>query len=96
MLLDKTIICFSYFKYNSKSPFKGFGTGHCDFFDSKANQGIAIANYLTDNIHFYLQKPDDSKCNRSSLDYSFIKIFKNNADLESKAYFLHYIAENIQ
>jgi hypothetical protein len=29
-----------------------------------------------------------------SLDYSLIKISKNNADLEAKAYFLHYVGEH--
>jgi hypothetical protein len=34
--------------------------------------------------------------NATEADYSSLKYLKNNADLEAKAHFLHYIAENIQ
>jgi hypothetical protein len=36
------------------------------------------------------------KANRGELIIHLLKYLKNNADLEAKAHFLHYIAENIQ
>jgi hypothetical protein len=48
------------------------------------------------NIPFVFRDVDDSKRNRGEADYSSFKILENNADLEAKAHFLHYIAENIQ
>jgi hypothetical protein len=46
-------------------------------------------------FRFVIRNIDDSKCNRSPLDYSPFKILKNNADLEAKAHFC-IIAEHIQ
>jgi hypothetical protein len=54
----------------------------------KRSQGIAIANYLTEqNIPLLFRNVDDSKRNRSEADYSPLKYLKNNADLEAKAHF---------
>jgi hypothetical protein len=62
----------------------------------KRSQGIAIANYLTEqNIPLLSSDVDDPKRNRGEADYSSLKYLKNNADLEA-THFLHYIAENIQ
>jgi hypothetical protein len=44
-----------------------------------------FANYLTEqNIPFVIRNIDDSKCNRSALDYSPFKILKTMPDLEQK------------
>jgi hypothetical protein len=90
MLLIKQIICSSYFK-RFKSPSKVLNTKTLWFWLESVIKELLLLIIWQQNIPFIIRDLD-SKCNRSSLDYSFIKIFKNNADLESN--FLHYIAEN--
>jgi ATP-dependent exoDNAse (exonuclease V) beta subunit len=64
----------------------------------KRDQGIAIANYLTEQNIPLLSSETLMIQNATEvrLIVHLLKYLKNNADLESKAYFLHYIAENIQ
>jgi len=64
----------------------------------KRDQGIAIANYLTEQNIPLLSSETLMIQNATEvrLIIHLLKYLKNNADLESKAYFLHYIAENIQ
>ncbi len=64
----------------------------------KRDQGIAIANYLTEQGIPLLSSETLMIKNATEvrLIIHLLKYLKNNADLEAKAYFLHYIAENIQ
>ncbi|MFA9189374.1 UvrD-helicase domain-containing protein [Flavobacterium sp. FBOR7N2.3] len=64
----------------------------------KRDQGIAIANYLTEQGIPLLSSETLMIQNATEvrLIIHLLKYLKNNADLESKAYFLHYVAENIQ
>lgn len=64
----------------------------------KRSQGIAIANYLTEQNIPLLSSETLMIQNATEvrLIIHLLKYLKNNADLEAKAYFLHYIAENIQ
>jgi ATP-dependent exoDNAse (exonuclease V) beta subunit len=64
----------------------------------KRSQGIAIANYLTEQNVPLLSSETLMIQNATEvrLIIHLLKYLKNNADLEAKAYFLHYIAENIQ
>jgi len=64
----------------------------------KRDQGIAIANYLTEQGIPLLSSETLMIQNATEvrLIINLLKYLKNNADLESKAYFLHYVAENIQ
>jgi ATP-dependent exoDNAse (exonuclease V) beta subunit len=64
----------------------------------KRDQGIAIANYLAEQNIPLLSSETLMIQNATEvrLIIHLLKYLKNNADLESKAYFLHYIAENIQ
>ncbi|RVT78294.1 ATP-dependent helicase [Flavobacterium sufflavum] len=64
----------------------------------KRDQGIAIANYLTEQGIPLLSSETLMIQNATEvrLIINLLKYLKNNADLEAKAYFLHYVAENIQ
>ncbi|WP_413999584.1 UvrD-helicase domain-containing protein [Flavobacterium sp. W1B] len=64
----------------------------------KRGQGIAIANYLTEQSIPLLSSETLMIQNATEvrLIIHLLKYLKNNADLEAKAYFLHYVAENIQ
>ena len=64
----------------------------------KRSQGIAIANYLTEQKIPLLSSETLMIQNATEvrLIIHLLKYLKNNADLEAKAYFLHYIAEHIQ
>lgn len=64
----------------------------------KRDQGIAIANYLTEQNIPLLSSETLMIQNATEvrLIIHLLKYLKNNADLEAKAYFLHYVAENIQ
>jgi ATP-dependent exoDNAse (exonuclease V) beta subunit len=64
----------------------------------KRGQGIAIANYLTEKNIPLLSSETLMIQNATEvrLIIHLLKYLKNNADLEAKAYFLHYVAENIQ
>ncbi|TDE06836.1 UvrD-helicase domain-containing protein [Flavobacterium hiemivividum] len=64
----------------------------------KRSQGIAIANYLTEQNIPLLSSETLMIQNATEvrLIIHLLKYLKNNADLEAKAHFLHYIAENIQ
>ncbi len=64
----------------------------------KRDQGIAIANYLTEQGIPLLSSETLMIQNATEvrLIINLLKYLKNNADLESKAFFLHYVAENIQ
>ncbi|MNX47375.1 ATP-dependent helicase/nuclease subunit A [compost metagenome] len=64
----------------------------------KRDQGIAIANYLTEQRIPLLSSETLMIQNATEvrLIIHLLKYLKNNADLEAKAYFLHYIGEYIQ
>jgi ATP-dependent exoDNAse (exonuclease V) beta subunit len=64
----------------------------------KRAQGIAIANYLTEQNIPLLSSETLMIQNATEvrLIIHLLQYLKNNADLEAKAYFLHYIAEQVQ
>ncbi len=64
----------------------------------KRDQGIMIANYLTEQGIPLLSSETLMIQNATEvrLIIHLLKYLKNNADLEAKAYFLHYVAEHIQ
>ncbi|WP_222617367.1 UvrD-helicase domain-containing protein [Flavobacterium muglaense] len=64
----------------------------------KRGQGVAIANYLTEQNIPLLSSETLMIQNATEvrLIIHLLKYLKNNADLEAKAYFLHYIAEYVQ
>ncbi|WP_369752947.1 UvrD-helicase domain-containing protein [Flavobacterium sp. WC2409] len=64
----------------------------------KRDQGVAIANYLTEQNIPLLSSETLMIQNATEvrLIIHLLKYLKNNADLEAKAYFLHYIAEHVQ
>ncbi|MFL9829874.1 UvrD-helicase domain-containing protein [Flavobacterium sp. ST-87] len=64
----------------------------------KRDQGIAVANYLTEQGIPLLSSETLMIQNATEvrLIICLLKYLKNNADLESKAYFLHYVAVHIQ
>lgn len=64
----------------------------------KRDQGIAIANYLTKQSIPLLSSETLMIQNATEvrLIIHLLKYLKNNADLEAKAHFLHYVAEYIQ
>jgi ATP-dependent exoDNAse (exonuclease V) beta subunit/very-short-patch-repair endonuclease len=64
----------------------------------KRSQGIAIANYLTEQGIPLLSSETLMIQNATEvrLIIHLLKYLKNNADLEAKAYFLHYIGEHVQ
>ncbi|SDX58001.1 UvrD-helicase domain-containing protein [Flavobacterium degerlachei] len=64
----------------------------------KRGQGVAIANYLTEQNIPLLSSETLMIQNATEvrLIIHLLKYLKNNADLEAKAYFLHYIAEHVQ
>lgn len=64
----------------------------------KRDQGIAIANYLTEEGIPLLSSETLMIQNATEVRFviHFLKYLKNNADLESKAYFLYYIAVNLR
>jgi superfamily I DNA/RNA helicase len=59
----------------------------------KRSQGIAIANYLTEQNIPLLSSETLMIQNATEvrLIIQLLKYSKNNADLEAKAYFLHYV-----
>ena len=77
---------------------KGFEYKDIVILTRKRDQGVAIANYLTEQNIPLLSSETLMIQNATEvrLIIHLLKYLKNNADLESKAYFLHYIAENIQ
>jgi ATP-dependent exoDNAse (exonuclease V) beta subunit len=64
----------------------------------KRSQGIAIANYLTEQGIPLLSSETLMIQNATEVRFiiHLLKYLKNNADLEAKAHFLHYVAEYIQ
>jgi len=64
----------------------------------KRTQGIAVANYLTEQGIPLLSS--ETLMIKNATEVRFIiyllKYLKNNSDKESKAYFLHYLAQNSQ
>ncbi|KDN55155.1 UvrD-helicase domain-containing protein [Flavobacterium seoulense] len=64
----------------------------------KRSEGIAIANYLTEQNIPLLSSETLMIQNATEVRFiiHLLKYLKNNADLESKAFFLYYVAENIQ
>lgn len=64
----------------------------------KRDQGIAIANYLTEQGIPLLSSETLMIQNATEVRFIIylLKYLKNSADLEAKAHFLHYVAEYIQ
>jgi len=64
----------------------------------KRGQGIAIANYLTEQGIPLLSSETLMIQNATEVRFiiHLLKYLKNSSDLEAKAYFLHYVAEHIQ
>ena len=77
---------------------KGFEYKDIVILTRKRSQGIAIANYLTEQKIPLLSSETLMIQNATEvrLIIHLLKYLKNNADLEAKAYFLHYIGEHIQ
>jgi ATP-dependent exoDNAse (exonuclease V) beta subunit len=77
---------------------KGFQYKDIVILTRKRDQGIAIANYLTEQGIPLLSSETLMIQNATEvrLIIHLLKYLKNNADLEAKAYFLHYVAEHIQ
>jgi ATP-dependent exoDNAse (exonuclease V) beta subunit len=81
-----------------KSIQKGFEYKDIVILTRKRDQGIAIANYLTEQKIPLLSSETLMIQNATEvrLIIHLLKYLKNNSDLEAKAYFLHYVAEHIQ
>ncbi|WP_338407316.1 UvrD-helicase domain-containing protein [uncultured Flavobacterium sp.] len=64
----------------------------------KRSHGIAVANYLTEQGISILSSETLMIKNATEVRFiiHLLKYLKNNSDKESKAYFLHYVAENLQ
>ncbi|MFI0490455.1 UvrD-helicase domain-containing protein [Flavobacterium sp.] len=64
----------------------------------KRSHGIAVANYLTEQGIPLLSSETLMIQNATEVRFviHLLKYLKNCADLEAKAHFLHYVAENIQ
>ncbi len=64
----------------------------------KRSQGIAVANYLTEQGIPLLSSETLMIQNATEVRFiiHLLKYLKNNSDKESKAYFLHYLAQNSQ
>lgn len=64
----------------------------------KRSQGIAVANYLTEQGIPLLSSETLMIKNATEVRFiiHLLKYLKNNSDKESKAYFLHYLAQNNQ
>jgi ATP-dependent exoDNAse (exonuclease V) beta subunit len=77
---------------------KGFEYKDIVILTRKRDQGVAIANYLTEQNIPLLSSETLMIQNATEvrLIIHLLKYLKNNADLEAKAHFLHYIAEHIQ
>ena len=77
---------------------KGFEYKDIVILTRKRDQGVAIANYLTEQNIPLLSSETLMIQNATEvrLIIHLLKYLKNNADLEAKAYFLHYIAEHVQ
>ncbi|MFY0482541.1 UvrD-helicase domain-containing protein [Flavobacterium sp. PLA-1-15] len=81
-----------------KAKNKGFEYRDMVILTRKRGQGIAIANYLTEQNIPLLSSETLMIANATEvrLIISFLRYLKNSSDLESKANFLQYIARNIQ
>ncbi|MFV8341384.1 UvrD-helicase domain-containing protein [Flavobacterium sp. XS2P39] len=77
---------------------KGFEYKDIVILTRKRSQGIAIANYLTKQGIPLLSSETLMIQNATEvrLIIHLLKYLKNNADLEAKAYFLHYVGKHIQ
>ena len=97
--LDKTKLYLSAtLKTIQKVKAKGFEYEDIAILTRKRDQGIAIANYLTEQGIPLLSSETLMIQNATEVRFiiRLLKYLKNNADLEAKAYFLHYVAENLQ
>ncbi|MDG2431662.1 3'-5' exonuclease, partial [Flavobacterium sp.] len=77
---------------------KGFEYKDIVILTRKRDQGVAIANYLTEQNIPLLSSETLMIQNATEvrLIIHLLKYLKNNSDLEAKAYFLHYIGEHVQ
>ena len=77
---------------------KGFEYKDIVILTRKRDQGVTIANYLTEQNIPLLSSETLMIQNATEvrLIIHLLKYLKNNADLEAKAHFLHYIADHIQ
>jgi ATP-dependent exoDNAse (exonuclease V) beta subunit len=81
-----------------KVTHQGFEYKDIVILSRKRSQGIAIANYLTEQGIPLLSSETLMIQNATEvrLIIHLLKYLKNSADLEAKAHFLHYVAEYIQ
>ena len=81
-----------------KAKEKGFDYQEIVILTRKRSQGIAIANYLTEQNIPLLSSETLMIQNSSDVQMiiNVLKYLKNSADIEAKAYFLLYIANHVQ
>lgn len=97
--LDKTeLFVLATLNTIQKAKSKGFEYRDIVILTRKRGQGIAIANYLTEQNIPLLSSETLMIANATEvrLIVYFLRYLKNSSDLESKANFLQYIARNIQ
>jgi len=77
---------------------QGFEYKNIVILTRKRSQGIAVANYLTEQGIPLLSSETLMIKNATEVRFiiHLLKYLKNNFDKESKAYFLHYLAQNSQ
>lgn len=97
--LDKTELqLLATLKAIQKATQRGFKYKDIAILTRKRDQGIAIANYLTEQGIPLLSSETLMIANATEVRFivQLLKYLKNRNDLEAKAYFLQYIAQNIQ
>ncbi len=97
--LEKSqIYCRATLKAIESAQNQGFELKDIVILTRKKNQGIAIANYLTEQNIPLLSSETLMIQNATEVRWIiyFLKYLKNNADLEAKAHFLEYLAHNFQ
>ena len=98
-VLDKTeLYALATLNTIQKVKSQGFEYKDIVILTRKRDQGIAIANYLTKQGIPLLSSETLMIQNATEVRFiiHLLKYLKNNADLEAKAHFLHYVAEHIQ
>ena len=97
--LDKTeLYVLATLKTIQKVVKQGFEYKDIVILTRKRSQGIAVANYLTEQGIPLLSSETLMIKNATEVRFiiHLLKYLKNNSDKESKAYFLHYLAQNSQ
>lgn len=97
--LDKTdLYVLATLKTIQKAVKQGFEYKDIVILSRKRSQGIAIANYLTEQNIPLLSSETLMIQNATEVRFiiHLLKYLKNNSDLEAKAHFLEYLAQNRQ